>query len=98
MQGYKLNSPSECIAVKKIQNCSTYSTTTSANICTECEEGYYLFSNTCRERLNIVEFCEENNLNKDECSKCKPGYVLTDDSLKCLSQVLNCLTYASSTS
>ena len=51
-------------------------------------------NNQCQPRLITVENCAVKTLNGDSCDKCSGGFILTDNQLKCLAEIPNCLLYS----
>lgn len=91
---YKKNS-NTCLPVTLIDNCLIYGQTENDQGCKECEPNFYLDSNTCKPRDNDIKNCSEYEL-IDRCKSCGPGYILTNDRLKCLPSIIYCDTYESS--
>ncbi|MCP5016269.1 MAG: hypothetical protein GY938_13500 [Ketobacter sp.] len=94
-QGYLLASEKECKEVTPIENCSEYDGTSSANICVLCMSDYFVSGNSCvlRENSQTIENCSEFRTHFDDCSVCQNGFVITNDHLKCLSELPECLQY-----
>lgn len=81
--------------VDKMDNCEVYDGKASFSTCIRCIETMFLqTSTTCTLRVNAtIANCKLLSANKDHCSVCADGFLLTSDNLKCLPVIANCLTY-----
>lgn len=95
-QGFRLAGYNDCQPVRSIDKCLAYSQTSAANVCVECQSGYFVSANTCNLRVNIVPNCQIYNASEDKCQTCGDGLKLTTDGLACLPIIVNCVTYQSS--
>lgn len=96
--GFFLNQ-NKCSPIVQITGCATYSTSASSTTCIQCDTTTYLSSNTCVARVNSASIsnCQTLTVSADTCAVCSQGYVLSGDSLACLTATSNCVTYQSGT-
>lgn len=90
-EGTHYLSANTCLPVTEVANCHTYED--EQNKCKICNPGY--FNNDtgtlCTLRsLPVIQYCKELNSLADSCSSCDPKYSLTQDSKKCMKDILNC--------
>ena len=94
LEGYYIKSLSECEPHGlKISLCEKMSMETK-DLCNECTEGYFLDSNSCVQRILVINQCKTLDLSSDQCSVCEDGYTLNDNNTLCLVQVNYCATYS----
>lgn len=77
--GFSLTSDKlKCLAL--IERCVEYdnavTSTQTENVCTKCQNGFYLSSNTCAE--GTVENCEVYQVSENVCKKCLNRYYLKE--------------------
>ena len=86
-----------CYPVDKIANCIKYNQFLDFTRCQKCSNEYFLDlnKNICKIRLNSrsIENCVEFSIFFDKCEKCDIEYEKTEDGLKCLLTVLDCVEY-----
>lgn len=75
-----------------IQNCSVYSGTTDTTTCIQCEDTYYLSSNSCA-KWNIVDKCKEYASDWNLCLVCEVTFIFNEISRSCEPEILNCKVY-----
>lgn len=81
----------------KIENCIKYWTSSMKSknmICIQCAEGFQRHPLSCKPKP--MANCALQPKDEQICTTCNEGYVLTNDSTKCLPATLNCLKYADS--
>jgi hypothetical protein len=67
--------PNACIAVTPITNCLTYDGNATTSVCTRCDTGFYVSSNTCVARKAITDQnCATLDSAADSCGECVAGY------------------------
>ena len=94
LQGYFVRN-GECVKVRELPNCIRYDNKVGNGNCIQCEDQYYLKSNTCIERKYslYIEKCIEYSLIEDMCVKCEEGFILSGDGLACLTRIEKCNSY-----
>ena len=96
LQGY-YNKKGVCYPVNKIKNCIKYNQFLDFTRCEECSEEYFLDlnKNICKIRLNSrsIDKCIEFSIFKDMCGKCDTDFEKTQDGLKCLTSIPDCIEY-----
>lgn len=91
-----------CGTFNTIPNCATYDIQTnilqSSFLCTSCNNGFYVLSNVCVIRLNIIQKCTFYSNTTDECAVCGVETYLSPNKLTCQQNptgMAGCLTYSS---
>lgn len=94
-QGYKLSSPSSCLPVPNVNNCTAYNNNDAIGACISCVQGMYVNNaNQCVARTNLnIAGCIALSDASDVCATCDPALVRTIDGLGCLPSVPNCQTH-----
>lgn len=85
-----------CTPVVPITNCLQYNTTSNTTECILCKSDYYLSEKACVARTNkFNNQCAVFKTAADACDKCDEtlGFQVTDDGLKCLERIPNCVVY-----
>lgn len=73
----------------QITFCQTMSNN-SKDVCYECESEYYLESNNCVERVNIIDKCIEYSISMDSCEVCEEDYLTNSEKTLCFPIIENC--------
>lgn len=97
--GYFLTPSGECLAVVVQPFCESYSRESRVSECIACSSSFYLSPNgSCVRRLysRSISECQVHSTTSDTCQKCKDGFHLSSDQLKCLVEIAQCAEYFSS--
>ena len=92
-QGYYIKTPTTCELVEPITNCIQYDQTVTKSKCTRCGAKFILFEEVCRDRSNLIEFCDLHYNDNEMCEKCIDGYKTTNEQLRCLPLIDKCYEY-----
>ena len=95
LEKFYLESSDKCTAVTVVEKCLHYGTTESSSKCIQCENLYFLSSDSCSTRVAslTVENCMYFLNDKDECKDCHYDYIFNADKSKCILGVENCASY-----
>lgn len=74
---------------KEISFCAKMSNE-KKDFCAECEQSYYLDSNTCVKRGNVIDNCAKLMVNADFCETCEDAFLLNTENTLCLQKIENC--------
>lgn len=97
--GHFLTPSGDCLPIVPKLFCASYSRESRDSRCVSCLSSFYLSQNrVCMRRLysRSISQCDVYSISSDTCQKCKTGFHLSSDNLKCFPEISECAEYAPS--